>query len=405
MDQRSPRLHKNLVAAVMEALETSFGKGYYADKVIERLLRANRKWGARDRGFIAETTYDMVRWWRWLWALYGKEPSLKRKELYRLFGVYWQWKGYPLPDWPQFDLVRELDLEHARQSLPDDIGLHQSFPEWLHQKALAELGTENWPAIAAALNQPAPLALRTNTLKIQRDELQNRLAAEGIETEKAQRSDVGLFCRERSNTFRLPSFAEGLFEVQDTGSQCIAPFLAPQPGERVIDACAGAGGKSLHLAALMQNKGSLIALDVEGRKLNELKRRARRNGVHNIESRLIDSAKVIKRLADTADRLLLDVPCSGTGVIKRNPDTKWKLQPEHLEKVRSMQREILGQYPDMLRTGGKMVYATCSILPSENEEQVRWFLSQRPEFRLINEQRLAPGPENDGFYMALLAKM
>lgn len=173
---------------------------------------------------------------------------------------------------------------------------------------------------------------------------------------------------------------------------------------RVIDACAGAGGKTLHLAAIMENKGSIIAMDVEERKLLELKKRARRNQAHNIETRLIDSAKVIKRQANTADRLLLDVPCSGTGVIKRNPDTKWKLQPEHLYKVRGMQAKIIRDYSEMLKPGGLMVYATCSILKSENEDQVALFLRENHNFKLHEQRRIDPGPQSDGFFMALLEK-
>ena len=172
----------------------------------------------------------------------------------------------------------------------------------------------------------------------------------------------------------------------------------------MIDACAGAGGKSLHLSALMENKGSIISMDVEGWKLNELKKRAKRNGAHNIETRLIDSTKVIKRLHGAADRLLLDVPCSGTGVIKRNPDTKWKLQPDHIERVQGMQRDIINDYSKMLKTGGLMVYATCSILRSENEAQVERFLENHPEFELIEQQRINPSAETDGFFMALLEK-
>lgn len=388
----------------MEALETSFGKGYYVDKVLERLLRSNRRWGKRDRAFIAETTYEMVRWWRLLWFLNGKEPSLKRKELYRLFGIWWLWQGNSLPDWNQFSALVDFDLESARLRVPRDVGISQSFPEWLDERAAAELGEKKWAEIAAQLNQPAQVILRANTLLTTRQELQEKLAEEGFETLCTENSETGLILKERANTFRSSSFQNGLFEVQDGGSQLIAPMLVPRPGMRVIDACAGAGGKTLHLAALMENKGSIIAMDVEDRKLRELKKRARRNQVHNVETRLIDSSKVIKRLAETADRLLLDVPCSGTGVIKRNPDTKWKLQPEHLEKVRSMQFRIIRDYSEMLRTGGLMVYATCSILKSENEEQVQGFLKDKPNFKLLEEKRVDPGPESDGFYMALLEK-
>ncbi|MCR9155509.1 MAG: RsmB/NOP family class I SAM-dependent RNA methyltransferase [Bacteroidetes bacterium] len=404
---QSPRLHKNLVAAVIEALETSFGKGYYADKVIERILKANPKWGVRDRGFIAENTYGMVRWWRLLWELYGKEPSLKRKELYRLFGIWWQWQGNDLPkdkDWTQFDTIRDLDLKDRYEGLKEHVAFRESFPDWLAELMEEELGAK-WPEIARASNIPAEVFLRTNTLKIERKALLKELSNEFCPAKALENNEVGIVLEKRKNTFRLRSFQSGFFEVQDGGSQMIAPYLEVKPGMRVIDACSGAGGKALHLAALMENKGQIIAMDVEAWKLKELQKRARRNGVHNIETRPIENAKSIKRLHNSADRLLLDVPCSGTGVIKRNPDTKWKLQPEHLDRVRKIQGDIIADYSKMLKKGGKMVYATCSILRSENEEQVEKFLESNPDFKLLKEQRLDPSQWSDGFYMALVERV
>ena len=395
-------MHPNLVAGVMEALETSFGKGYYVDKVLERIFKANPKWGARDRGFVAENTYGMVRWWRLLWALHGKEPSLRRKDLTELFAIWWMYNGHALPDWEKFDRIRDFDLTAAKAQLDPSVAIEQSYPDWLDAVASKELG-EKWRDLAQKLNLEAPVVLRTNTLKTNRKSLQKALESEGIATVELPANDIGLVLEKRANTFRTKAFADGLFEVQDGGSQQIAAFSEVEPGMRVIDACAGAGGKSLHLAALMENKGSIISMDVEGWKLEELKKRARRNGVHNLETRVIDSTKVIKRLEKTADRLLLDVPCSGTGVIRRNPDTKWKLSEDYLTNVRETQAEILERYSSMIKPGGKVVYATCSILPSENEQQVAAFLQKHPEYALEAEMRVDPGHYNDGFYMARLA--
>ena len=187
----------------------------------------------------------------------------------------------------------------------------------------------------------------------------------------------------------------------------VARFLDPQPGMRVIDACAGAGGKSLHMASLMENKGQVIALDIYENKLLELKRRARRNGIHNLETRLIDSTKVIKKLYGQADKVLIDAPCTGLGVLKRNPDTKWKLQPEFLEEIKRTQQEILQSYSKMVKDGGDLVYATCSILPSENQNQIKHFLTTEAGkgFTLQTEKTLFPSETGyDGFYMALLKK-
>lgn len=388
---------------MVEALETTFGKEYYADKVLERIFKNNPKWGSRDRSFIAESTYEIVRWWRFLWELYGKEPSLKRKELYRLFGLWYEWRGNDLPDWEEFESVKGLDLQGRAQDLQVSVASRESFPEWFHQRATEELG-EAWPPLAHALNLPAPLTIRANTLKITPEELRKKLREEEIFTRSLDWAPQALVLEKRINIFRRDSFKKGWYEVQDAGSQIIAPFLQVKPGQRVIDACAGAGGKTLHLAALLENKGSLIAMDVDARKLEELKRRTRRNGVHNVEIRPIESTKAIKRLEQSADRLLLDVPCSGTGVIKRNPDTKWKLQPEHIERTQKLQEDILSKYPSMLKPGGMLVYATCSILRSENEDQVEAFLKKNTSFELIEERRHDPSEKSDGFYMALLQK-
>ena len=397
------RLHKNLVAAVVEALESTFGKGFYADKVIERILKQNPKWGVRDRGFIAESTYEIVRWWRLLWEIYGKEPSTKKKDLYRLFGIWWQLKGNDLAVWPEFEVVNGIDVIERRKQLEGSVAVDESYPDWLDKVARAELG-EDWDHIAKALNIPAKVFLRTNTLKTDRDSLVSRLEEERCIAHAMSQTDSGLVLEKRINTFKLDSFREGLYEVQDGGSQKISPYLGVKPGMRVIDACAGAGGKTLHLSALMENKGQLIAMDVEAWKLKELQKRARRAGAHNIETRPIENAKSIKRLHGSADRLLLDVPCSGTGVIKRNPDSKWKLQPDNLERVKKIQAEIIEDYSKMLKVGGRMVYATCSILRSENEDQVDRFIKNHPEFELIKEERVNPSSWSDGFFMALLEK-
>ena len=176
---------------------------------------------------------------------------------------------------------------------------------------------------------------------------------------------------------------------------------------RIIDTCAGAGGKTLHLAALTENKGQIIALDIYSNKLKELKRRARRAGAHNIETRTIESSKDIKKLINKADRVLIDAPCSGMGILRRNPDAKWKLQPEFIEEIKNTQQEILQSYSRMLKSGGKMVYATCSILPSENQQQVEFFLASEAgkDFKFIKDKKVLSHESGyDGFYMALLEK-
>ena len=230
------------------------------------------------------------------------------------------------------------------------------------------------------------------------------LIKEGIETENLSNNPDALVLSKRKNVFTSQAFKDGMFEVQDASSQLVAPFMDLKEGMRVIDACAGAGGKTLHIAALMNNKGRIIALDTEGWKLEELRKRARRAGASNIETRTIDSSKTIKRLENSADRLLLDVPCSGLGVLRRNPDAKWKLSLEFIEKVKILQQKILNDYSIMLKKGGVLVYSTCSILPSENEMQVEKFLSEKKDFELVEQKSIYPNEGFDGFFMARIKK-
>lgn len=246
-----------------------------------------------------------------------------------------------------------------------------------------------------------------NKLKTNLKELAAKLSEEGIETNPIRNYPEALELKERANIFKTKAFQDGLFEVQDANSQRVAELLDVKPGMRVVDTCAGAGGKTLHLAALMENKGQIIALDIYGNKLKELKRRAKRAGAHNVETRSIDSTKVIKKLYNSADRVLIDAPCSGLGVLSRNPDAKWKLEPDFLEKIKNTQLEILEKYSRILKDGGKMVYATCSILPSENEKQVQKFLKTESgkNFKLLKEKKILSSESGyDGFYMALLQK-
>jgi 16S rRNA (cytosine967-C5)-methyltransferase len=393
------KLHNNTIRGVHQALEAIFEQGQYADKVIERTLKSNPKWGAKDRSFIAETTYEMVRWWRLINFL---SPS---KEYWDLFGTYWLMQGHELPDWEEFARLQPEKIRGKYENITDP-GMLESIPDWLQKLGSKELG-DKWESEIHALNEEAEVVLRVNTLKTTRERLKNLLQADGIGTYLVKGYPDALVLEERQNVFRHPSFKEGLFEVQDASSQLVAAALQVEPGMRVIDACAGAGGKSLHLAALMGNKGKVISMDVEEWKLQQAKLRARRNGVSIFEPKVIEGSKTIKRLKESADRLLLDVPCSGLGVLRRNPDTKWKLSLESLEKVQKTQQELLQAYPSMLKKGGQLVYATCSILPSENEDQIRKFLESEAgkDFELIEDRKvLAQESGFDGFYIARLLK-
>ena len=394
-------LHRNLCEAVIEGLASIFLEGKYADKVIEKILKQNPKWGARDRRFIAETTYDIVRWYR----LFRVLTKTDEKDFWSLLGAWCIWNKVELPElWEEFDHLSKKHFWENYDKAKASRKLRESLPDWLDELCEAELG-QQWEKEATALNEQAKVVLRVNTLKISRAELQHQLEqAESIQTSAPKEFKDALILAERQNIFTRQQFKDGLFEVQDAGSQTIAPFLQVVPGMRVVDACAGAGGKTLHLAALLENKGRIIALDTEQWKLDELKKRARRAGAGNIETRLIDSSKVIKRLENSVDRLLLDVPCSGLGVIKRNPDAKWKLSLDFINEVKLLQQKILNEYSVMVKKDGLMVYSTCSLLPSENQEQVKKFLAATDTFEFIKEATILPSEGFDGFYMALMKR-
>src|SRR5690625_114176 len=400
------RLHRNLVFATMDSLDEIFNKNKQASKVLQRTLKRDKRWGSRDRSFIALTTYDIVRWKRLYAEIADVHAPYKREDLFRMFAVWATLRGIRLPDWKQFEGTPTRRIKGRFDELSKIRKYRESIPDWMDEVGEKELG-KKWDKELAAINEQADVILRVNTLLTTVAEAQKALSEEGIASETIKGYPDALKLVERANVFGTEAFKKGLFEVQDASSQLVAEFLDVEPGMRVVDACAGAGGKSLHLAAKMENKGQLIALDIYEGKLKELKRRARRNQVHNIETRWIENNKVIKKLHGQADRLLLDAPCTGLGVLKRNPDSKWKLSPEFLDTIRKTQQEILQDYSAIVKNGGKMVYATCSILPSENQEQITTFLASKAgeSFKLIKDKTVSPSESGyDGFYMALLEK-
>lgn len=402
------RLHRNLVFATIDALSEIFNEGNYADKVIEKTLKRDKRWGSRDRSFIAETTYDIVRWKRLYAEIAEVKEPFSREDLFRIFAVWLVLRGIKLPDWPQFENTPNRKIKGRFDELSKIRKFRESIPDWMDNLGAKELGESVWDKEIHSLNKTAPVVLRVNRLKTNPQDLAKKLSEEGIETLKLKNYPDALQLEERANVFQTTAFKNGLFEVQDANSQRVAQFLEVEPGIRVVDTCAGAGGKSLHLAALMENKGQIIALDIYGNKLKELKRRAKRAGAHNVETRAIESTKVIKKLHNSADRVLIDAPCSGLGVLSRNPDAKWKIQPDFLEKLSKTQLDILENYSKILKKGGKMVYATCSILPSENQNQVQKFLHSEngKNFKLLKDKSILSSESGyDGFYMALLEKI
>ncbi len=400
------KLHRNLVFAAVDALNLIFNEEKQADKVLRQVLKFDKRWGARDRGFIAETVYDIVRWKRLYSEIAETKAPYSRPNLFRLFAVWATLRGIEIPDWKQIEPVPSRRIKGRFDELSKIRKYRESIPDWMDALGEEALGKQ-WDKELAALNTQAPVVLRANSLKTTPKNLRNVLADQDIDTLLVEEYPDAVQLVVRKNVFTSEAFKNGFFEVQDASSQRVARFLDVQPGMRVVDTCAGAGGKTLHLAALMENKGQIIAMDIYEGKLKELKRRAKRAGAHNIEPRVIDSNKVFKKLFGKADRVLIDAPCTGLGTIKRSPDLKWKLQPDFVQKVVDRQAELLQSYSKIVKPGGKMVYATCSILPQENQEQIKSFLAteEGTHFSLVKDKTISPAKTGyDGFYMALLSR-
>ena len=394
------KYHRHLLQSCVDALNAIFYEDRYADKCIEYYLRNNKKWGSRDRRFFAETVYDCVRWWTKDWAILNKEPQ--QPDLEFLVVSLWR-RNLTKPEFPEYTNVSYEQLAKAEAQITKPYE-KQAFPEWLYDLIHRELG-DTWHDLAPYFNKTNALVLRANLQKNSVQELVQSLVKLDIPCRPLMGTESGVIVDQRTNVFRTELFKKGLFEVQDGSSQQVAPYLGIEPGQRVVDACAGAGGKTLHIADLMHNKGKIISLDIHDWKLNQLKLRARRNTYSNIEMRTIDGTKTIKRLKNAADRLLLDVPCSGLGVLRRNPDTKWKLSEKSLTEVKVLQQKILQDYSGILKVGGQLLYSTCSVLPSENQQQVQTFLENNSNFRLLKQRTIFPIRKGyDGFFMALLEK-
>jgi 16S rRNA (cytosine967-C5)-methyltransferase len=312
-------------------------------------------------------------------------------------------------------------MQIDRATLP--ASMRANLPAWLWEKLVARHGEEETLAIAAALNSPAPLDLRVNALKASREDVVAELAKAPIECEAMPYAPLGIRLRKKPALQNLPLFKEGAIEVQDEGSQILSQIVGARRGEMVADFCAGAGGKTLALGAAMRNTGRLYAFDVSEKRLAKLKPRLARSGLSNVHPVVLaheNDAKV-KRLAGKIDRVLVDAPCSGLGTLRRNPDVKWRQTPESLSELNAKQISILAGAARLVKPGGRLVYATCSLLDEENDAIVEQFLAQQPEFELVPmrevlaEQKIALDMDQylkllphrhqtDGFFAAVLTR-
>lgn len=395
-------LSAELTELITAALEQVLVQQATLDRAYAKVF-AGKRLAAIDQAAVTSHVGAVLRKLNLYAALAHINLPIVAGQLHYLFAAYLQANVLKSPTIKS--LTDQVTFAQRLNLLQDNSALLDGCPAWLEALGHAQLA-DKWPAERAALAEDPTRFVRANLLKTDRERLAKRLAKEGVTTQTVRGVATALEITDRSTLFRTDSYQDGWFEQQDAGSQLVADALDVQPGMRVIDACAGNGGKTLALAAHMQGKGRLLAMDVEQWKLDNLKKRAKRAGAHNIETRLIASSKTIKRIAMSADRLLLDVPCSGLGVLKRHPDTKWGDTAERLPVLAELQAHILSSYSRMLKVGGKMVYATCSIMPSENRQQVDKFLAEKPQFTLLKDETLWPSQQGfDGFYYALIARI
>ena len=352
------KFHRTTVKAIVETLQQIFVNNVYADKAIGSVLKQNAKWGSRDRNFIAETAYQMVRWWRLIIESLSEQEESTSDYYYKLFGVWQIINGNELPDWEEFKSIDKDKINAKAEKLKLIRKYRESIPDWMDKLGIKELGEEVWTKEVSELNKMAQLVLRVNTLKTSSQQLQRIFNEQQIETSPPYGFPDALIAAKRKNFYSLSEFKQGLFEIQDASSQLIAPFMKLGEGMMVIDACAGAGGKSLHIAAMMKNKGRIISMDVDEKKLFELNIRAVRAGASSIETKLINE-KLIEKLNNTADRLLLDVPCSGFGVLRRKPFDKWKLSLEYINEKKNNTTENHFQLFKNAET--RRIYDLCNL--------------------------------------------
>ncbi|MFZ6772787.1 RsmB/NOP family class I SAM-dependent RNA methyltransferase [Undibacterium sp. SXout7W] len=354
-----------------------------ADGTLSRYFREHPRLGSRERGVIAESIYGLLRNKSVYtsFAESGSGSSMRRLTLLGLADAAGidALGGLTEDETAWLQRVMEIDRSH----LP--VLMKANVPAWLWEKLYASFGEAQALQLAESLNTPAPLDLRVNSIKGQRDEVIAVLAQAPILAEPTPYSTTGLRVIKKPSIQNLPLFKDGTIEVQDEGSQLLAQLVGARRGEMVADFCAGAGGKTLALGALMRNTGRLYAFDISEKRLAKLKPRLARSGLSNVHPVVIAHEKdaKIKRLAAKLDRVLVDAPCSGLGTLRRNPDVKWRQTPEGVAELNVKQASILASASRMVKAGGRLVYATCSILDEENEGIVQAFLAEHPDFALI----------------------
>ena len=381
------RIYPSIQKELVSSLSYLFHNRASSTQVVKYTFKRNKKWGAKDRRAFSEIFFDVVRYFGGFSEFVGKD-LIHSKELAD----------------EDFEAIIELYLDEEKRREVQE----QKANQMVHNELLEEINNSFKDQkliddyLETTLTIP-PVFLRVNLSKTNAEDLIANLEQEGVEAFK-----VSSFClrlSERKNVLQFKSYKEGHFELQDGASQDVAPFVEPSGASRVADTCAGAGGKTLHLADLMNGNGRVLALDISERRLEELKKRSKRTGFQNIETRVIKNNKTLKRLSESFDRVLVDAPCTGTGTFRRKPEGKIHFRKERLNELLKTQEEILALHSKLVKPGGFLVYATCSILKSENQDQVDNFLAQNQNFKLVESKTNAMGERDfDGFFMSKIQK-
>lgn len=389
-----------LLAGVKECLNEIFNQNSYSDKAVANMLKSHTQWGSRDRKTATKLVYNITR--NFLLYQYKFDEISKNITLSDKIEVL---IGLAMLDDDQLKDRVEVDgnlttFLTGLSDIPDAVKYGLS--DWVYQKFIEDWGSGAVDLILS-LNRPAPVYIRYNGLKTTAQKL--NLELDKMKVEYAYDEKVGGTIKVLGNNQLRQSkaFKEGLFEFQDIGSQYIIKKIGIKPEQVVVDFCAGKGGKTLQLAALMKNQGRLIASDIDSTRLTHLQKRSERSGVKNLE--IFSHSSLLDKKNLMADIVLIDAPCSGSGTFRRQPDLKFRLKSEMLEDVLKQQAIILEDAKGLLKNKGKLVYATCSVFKSENSDQVNNFISKHPEFVLLEEEYLLPSQlDGDGFYIAILEK-
>ena len=400
------KFHRNIAWGIITGLNNTLIDKRPGAKVIKKLLKNNPNWGSRDRKIISQAFYDIIRKKRFFHALTEKENN--EINPWSLLGCWMIFNKFLPPQWEEFNNIDIKKLRNRAQILIQNRKYKYSIPDWLDQMGVEDFGEAAWEREIASLNTPAHLIIRVNTIFTTVEKLKNILENNyNIVTQTIPNYPYALIFKEKQSLQAIKEYKLGWFVVQDANSQKITPWLKPKSGKYYIDACAGAGGKSLHLADLTKDAANIVALDIYNSKLDELRKRCYQNNVNSIKAVDVDNKEILKNLEPNADGVLIDAPCSGIGVLKRNPDAKWLMNPERLTKILENQRVVLQTYAPFVKKGGCLIYATCSILDVENKFQVINFLKTKmgSQFELDREHTYFSHLTGfDGFYCARLIK-